>query len=93
MARLEERRWGGMEYLARRLDEQDLLRPDVTVEEAADVLWVLASFASFDALYTDEACRPTRWPASSPRPPSARSAAEQSPRRRPGVVTRRKVGA
>jgi AcrR family transcriptional regulator len=52
IARLEERRWGGMQHLARRLGEQDLLRPDVTVEEAADVLWMLASFASFDALYT-----------------------------------------
>ena len=52
IARLEERRWGGMQYLAGRLDEQDLLRPDVTVEEAADVLWMLTSFASFDALYT-----------------------------------------
>jgi AcrR family transcriptional regulator len=52
MVRLEERRWGGMEYLARRLDEQGQLRADVTVEEAADVLWVLASFASFDSLYT-----------------------------------------
>ena len=52
IVRLEERRWGGMEHLARRLRDQDLLRPDVTVEEAADVLWVLASFASFDALYT-----------------------------------------
>jgi AcrR family transcriptional regulator len=52
MVRLEERRWGGMQYLARRLDEQDLLRADVTVQEAEDVLWMLASFASFDALYT-----------------------------------------
>jgi hypothetical protein len=52
MVRLEERRWGGMQHLARRLAEQDLLRPDVTVEEAADVLWVLASFASFEALST-----------------------------------------
>ena len=52
MVRLEERRWGGMQYLARRLAEQDQLRADVTVEEAADVLWMLASFASFDALYT-----------------------------------------
>jgi AcrR family transcriptional regulator len=52
MVRLEERRWGGMEYLAQRLGEQGQLRADVTVEEAADVLWVLAGFASFDALYT-----------------------------------------
>jgi AcrR family transcriptional regulator len=52
MARLEQRRWGGMQYLAKRLSEQGILRPDVTVEDAADILWVLASFASFDALYT-----------------------------------------
>jgi AcrR family transcriptional regulator len=52
VVRQEERRWGGMEYLAQRLGEQGQLRADVTVEEAADVLWVLASFASFDALYT-----------------------------------------
>ena len=60
IARLEERRWGGMQHLARRLAEQDQLRPDVTVDEAADVLWMLASFASFDALYTDRGSRPTR---------------------------------
>jgi AcrR family transcriptional regulator len=52
ITRLEGRRWGGMQHLARRLDEQGLLRADVTVEQAADVLWMLASFASFDALYT-----------------------------------------
>jgi len=52
IVRLEQRRWGGMQYLAQRLAEQDVLRPDVTADEAADVLWVLASFASFDALYT-----------------------------------------
>jgi AcrR family transcriptional regulator len=50
--RLEERRWGGMQYLAKRLADQDVLRPGVTVDQAADVLWLLASFASFDALYT-----------------------------------------
>jgi hypothetical protein len=52
MVRLEERRWGGMQYLAGRLAEQDQLRADVTAEAAADVLWMLASFASFDSLYT-----------------------------------------
>jgi AcrR family transcriptional regulator len=52
IARLEERRWGGMQYLARRLDEQGRLREGVTAEGAADVLWVLAGFASCDALYT-----------------------------------------
>jgi AcrR family transcriptional regulator len=52
IVRLEKRRWGGMQYVARRLAEQHVLRPDVTVAEAADVIWLLASFASFDALYT-----------------------------------------
>ena len=41
-----------MAHLARRLAEQEVLRPDVTVGEAADVLWLLASFDSFDQLYT-----------------------------------------
>jgi AcrR family transcriptional regulator len=50
--RTEETRAGGMTRLARRLAEQDVLRPDVTVEQAADVLWLLASFDSFDLLYT-----------------------------------------
>ena len=52
IVRLEERRWGGMEYLAGRLAEQDQLRADVTANEAADVLWMLTSFDSFDLLYT-----------------------------------------
>ncbi|MDD7920274.1 TetR/AcrR family transcriptional regulator [Actinomycetospora callitridis] len=52
IARKEEHRWGGMLHLATRLGEQDVLRPDVTVDEAAETLWVLASFESFDALYT-----------------------------------------
>ncbi len=52
IVRLEERRWGGMEYLAGRLAEQDQLRADVTADEAADVLWMLTSFDSFDLLYT-----------------------------------------
>ena len=50
--RIEENRAGGMVHLARRLAEQDVLRPDVTVDEAADLLWLLASFDSFDQLYT-----------------------------------------
>jgi AcrR family transcriptional regulator len=52
IVRQEERRWGGMQHLARRLDEQGELREDITVDEAADVLWMLASFEAFDALYT-----------------------------------------
>ena len=48
----EESRAAGMTRLARRLDEQDLLRPGVSVEEAEHILWVLTSFESFDLLYT-----------------------------------------
>jgi AcrR family transcriptional regulator len=48
----EENRAGGMTYLAQRLAEQGLLHPSVTVSDAADLLWVLTSFESFDSLYT-----------------------------------------
>jgi AcrR family transcriptional regulator len=48
----EERRAGGMAYLARRLGEQDLLRADVTVEDAAQILWLVTSFDAFDLLYS-----------------------------------------
>lgn len=50
--RLEEGRASGMAYHAQQLTEQGVLRPDVTVDEAADLLWVLTSFDSFDLLYT-----------------------------------------
>ena len=52
IAQKEENRWGGMTYLAQRLADQKLLLPHVTVAEAADLLWVLTSFESFDSLYT-----------------------------------------
>jgi AcrR family transcriptional regulator len=52
IARIEENRAGGMAHLARRLAEQEVLRPDVTEDQAADLLWLLASFDSFDQLYT-----------------------------------------
>lgn len=52
IVRKEESRWGGMRHLAARLSEHEVLRPDVAVDEAAEILWVLASFDSFDALYT-----------------------------------------
>jgi hypothetical protein len=41
-----------MEYLARRLTEQELLRPDATYDEAVRVLWTLCSFEAFDLLAT-----------------------------------------
>jgi AcrR family transcriptional regulator len=50
--KMEERRSGGMTHLVRRLAEQGVLRPDVDVAEAIEVLWVLTSFESFDTLYT-----------------------------------------
>ncbi len=52
MQRSEERRAGGMAYLAQRLAEQDLLRPDVTVDDAAHILYLITSFDAFDQLYT-----------------------------------------
>jgi AcrR family transcriptional regulator len=52
MQRSEDRRAGGMAYLAQRLAEQDLLRPDVTVDDAANILWLITSFDAFDLLYT-----------------------------------------
>lgn len=48
----EESRRGGMTHLASRLAEDGALRDDVTEEQAADVLWMLASFEAFDLLHT-----------------------------------------
>lgn len=50
--RKEQNRSGGMAYLARRLDEQGALRPGITPDYAADLLWMLCSFEAFDLLYT-----------------------------------------
>jgi AcrR family transcriptional regulator len=47
---MEEERRGGMEHLARRLAEDGLLRPGITVADATEVLWILCSFESFDLL-------------------------------------------
>jgi AcrR family transcriptional regulator len=49
---MEEGRGRGALYRAHRLAEHKVLRPDVNVDEAADLLWVLTSFDSFDALHT-----------------------------------------
>lgn len=53
--RMEEGRAGGMAFLAQRLTEQGVLRQEVGSAEAADLLWVLTSFDSFDLLYTGRA--------------------------------------
>jgi AcrR family transcriptional regulator len=50
--RLEEGRAAGMARLAGRLAAQGLLRPDITAEDTANVLWLLSSFDSFDVLYS-----------------------------------------
>jgi AcrR family transcriptional regulator len=50
--RMDEERANGMTRLARRLAEQGVLRPGLSVEDAEHVLWVLTSFESFDALFT-----------------------------------------
>jgi AcrR family transcriptional regulator len=50
--RLEEGRAKGMTELAQKLAAQDALRPDLTLEEAAHVLWLVTSFDAFDALYS-----------------------------------------
>jgi AcrR family transcriptional regulator len=50
--RADARRAGGMAYLAQRLAEQDLLRPDVSVDDAAHLLWLVTSFDAFDVLYS-----------------------------------------
>jgi AcrR family transcriptional regulator len=50
--RMEQGRAGGMARLAQRLADQEALRTDVTPGQAADLLWLLTSFDSFDLLYT-----------------------------------------
>lgn len=50
--RLERSRAGGMDYLARRLADAGLLRPDVDEQEAADILYAITGFDTFDLLFT-----------------------------------------
>ena len=50
--RMEQGRAGGMARLAQRLADQEALRADVSAGQAADLLWLLTSFDTFDLLYT-----------------------------------------
>jgi AcrR family transcriptional regulator len=50
--RLEEARAMGMARIAQNLADQDRLHPGLTVEQAADILWLCSSFDAFDVLYT-----------------------------------------
>jgi AcrR family transcriptional regulator len=49
---IDQDRARGNRHLARRLAEQGALRPELDVETATDVLWLLTSFDAFDQLYT-----------------------------------------
>ena len=50
---MEDDRAGGMLFLAKHVEAAGLLRPDVSVDRAADVLWLLCSFDSLETLLTD----------------------------------------
>ncbi len=50
IARSERRRYESMGWLAGRLHDASLLRPDLTPERAAHVIWLLASFDAYDSL-------------------------------------------
>jgi AcrR family transcriptional regulator len=64
VATMNEERRGGMAFLAAHLAEEGQLRDDVSEADATNVLWMLCSFDSFDALYTDRGLsveEATRW--------------------------------
>jgi len=57
-ARLNFGRRDGMRKIAQRMHDQGVLRDDVTVDEAADVLWLITSFETFGQLYRDRSLTP-----------------------------------
>lgn len=57
-ARLNRGRQQGMRRLAERMREQGVLRDDVTVEEASDILWIVTSFETFAQLYRGRSLTP-----------------------------------
>jgi hypothetical protein len=58
LARSERRRAASMAWLAGRLAEQGLLRPGVTPELAAHVIWLITSFDAYDSLATGRGLSP-----------------------------------
>jgi len=58
LAASEAKRSAGMDWLAGRLAEEAHLRPDVTPEHAAHVIWILASFEAYDLLVTGRGLSP-----------------------------------
>ena len=57
-ARLNFGRREGMRKLAERMHAQGVLRDDVTAEEAADFLWLITSFETFEQLYRGRSLTP-----------------------------------
>jgi AcrR family transcriptional regulator len=58
LARLERRRASDMAWLAGRLAQQGLLRTGVTPDDAAHLIWLLASFDAYDSLATGRGLPP-----------------------------------
>jgi AcrR family transcriptional regulator len=57
-ARLNFGRREGMKKLAQRMHDQGVLRDDVRVDEAADILWIVTSFETFEQLYRGRGLSP-----------------------------------
>ena len=57
-ARLNFGRREGMRKIAQRMHDQGVLRDDVTVDEASDVLWLITSFETFGQLYRERRLTP-----------------------------------
>ena len=53
LKRFERGRWPGMRNLAGRLESQGYLRHELSRDEAAQILWVLTSFPTFDQLFRE----------------------------------------
>ena len=50
----------GLRHLATRLKQQGYLRPDVSVAEATDILWLITGFDAFDELHTTRGLTPAQ---------------------------------
>jgi hypothetical protein len=55
VAGTSEARAAGLAWHAQRLAEQNALRAEVTIADAAHILWALTGFEFFDELYTGRA--------------------------------------
>jgi AcrR family transcriptional regulator len=58
---LRAQRQHGMSFLAALLHERGALRPDLTVEEAADVLWLFNDSAPYHRLVVEQGWSPERY--------------------------------